>query len=75
MDKASKIKNEKIPQIIKERNAKQQERKEKREETLKKMKDFKDKVGDQILGAKDATVEVTKKVYEQLWNLEEKQKS
>ena len=61
MDKASKIKNEKIPQILKERNAKQQERKEKREETLKKMKDFKDKVGDQILGAKDATVEVTKK--------------
>ena len=61
VDKAAKIKNEKIPQIIEDRKTKKQERKAKREETIKKMKDFKDRVGDKIVDAKDYTVEISKR--------------
>ena len=61
VDKAAKIKNEKIPQIIEDRKTKKQERKAKREETIKKMKDFKDRVGDKIVDAKDSTVEISKR--------------
>ena len=61
VDKAAKIKNEKIPQIIEDRKTKKQERKAKKEETIKKMKDFKDRVGDKIVDAKDSTVEISKR--------------
>ena len=44
MDKASKIKNEKIPQILADRKEKQDARKEKREETMKKIKRTKDNI-------------------------------
>lgn len=60
-NKASKIKNEKIPDIKKERKAKQEARKEKREETIGKMKDFKDGLGKQVNEAKDSTVDLAKR--------------
>lgn len=53
-EKAKEIKDEKIPQIIEERNAK-------REERLVKMAEFKEKVGDKLVNAKDFTISVTKK--------------
>lgn len=56
MDKASKIKNEKIPQILADRKEKQDARKEKREETMKKIKRTKDNVVDKIMDTKDSTV-------------------
>ena len=61
MDKASKIKNEKIPQILADRKEKQDARKEKREETMKKIKRTKDNVVDKIMDTKDSTVGLAKK--------------
>ena len=53
-EKATEIKDEKIPQIIEERKAK-------REERIVKMAEFKEKVGDKLVDAKDVTISATKK--------------
>ena len=50
-----------IPTVREDKITKKQERKAKREETIKKMKDFKDRVGDKIVDAKDSTVEISKR--------------
>lgn len=61
VDKASRIKNEKIPQIIEERKAKKEERKIKRQQKIGKMVEFGEKVGDKLVDAKDFTVGAAKK--------------
>lgn len=61
MDKATNIKNKKIPQIIENIKNKQEARKLKNQENVKKMKDFKDKVVDKVFDAKDTTVKLAKK--------------
>ena len=59
-DKAAKIKNEKIPQIMEDRKIKKQERKIKRQERIGKMVEFGEKVGDKLLDAKDFTIGAAK---------------
>lgn len=60
-EKATEIKNEKIPQIIEDRKAKREERKVKRQERLVKMVEFGEKVGDKLVDAKDFTIGAAKK--------------
>lgn len=61
VEKATEIKDEKIPQIIEDRKAKREERKLKRQERIGKMVEFGEKVGDKLVDAKDFTIGAAKK--------------
>lgn len=60
-EKATEIKEKKIPQIIEERKAKKEERKIKRQEKIGEMVEFGEKVGKKLIDAKDITIRAAKK--------------